>query len=119
MSTIDGSSVGGMADWSGMGRELVKDALAEMGKPGGMLPGSEAMQTLASQINQTTQMQVANLIGGDPLADRQTMGAAVVSQTLNTMNSDPITGAKDSNYSFQEQVLGAHAGLGSILNKNG
>ncbi|SKA77085.1 hypothetical protein SAMN02745704_00937 [Paucidesulfovibrio gracilis DSM 16080] len=119
MSGIEGSSAGGMADWSNVARALVKNPLVEMGKPGGLLPGSEAMQSLATQLSQGLQLKLANLTGGDPLADKQTMGAAVVTQTLNTMNSDPITGAKDPNMAFQEQVLGAHAGLGGIVNKNG
>jgi hypothetical protein len=108
-----------MMDWAGSGQELIRNSLQEMGRPGGMLPGSEAMTTLASKVDQGMEFNVQNLIGGSAPTDKQTFGAAVVSQTLNTMNSDPITGAKDANYSFQEQVLGAHAGLGSIVNKNG
>ncbi|MEF2144323.1 MAG: hypothetical protein V3573_02660 [Desulfovibrionaceae bacterium] len=57
--------------------------------------------------------------GAAPLADKQTMGAAVVSGTLDNMNTDPISGDTDPSYSFQKDVLGAFAGLGSIVNKNG
>ncbi|MGE4291358.1 MAG: hypothetical protein AB7E32_04015 [Desulfovibrio sp.] len=119
MSTIEGSGSGGMMNWSGTDQELIRNSLQEMGRPGGMLPDSEAMHSLAGKIDQTLETSVNNLIGGDALADKQTMGAAIVGQTLNTMNSDPVTGAKDPSIAFQEQVLGAHAGLGSIVNKNG
>ena len=44
--------------------------------------------------------------------DRQTFGAAVVSETLDLMNTDS-SGRMDSSYNFQKQVLGAFAGVGS------
>jgi hypothetical protein len=119
MSKIDGTGAGGMTDWSIIGQQLLKDPLREMGKPGGMLPGSKAMQSLADTISRGLELKLTNLTGSAPLADKQTMGAAVVAQTLNTLNTDPITGAKDPNMAFQEQVLGAHAGLGGIVNRNG
>ncbi|MBU1610254.1 MAG: hypothetical protein KKC99_00280 [Proteobacteria bacterium] len=49
-------------------------------------------------------------IGGSGM-DSKTFGAAVVSETLDTMNSGSDSGS--NSYDFQKQVLGAHAGLGS------
>lgn len=119
MSTIEGSGSGGMMGWSSISQGIIRDTLQELGAPGGMMQGSDALQTLASKNEQVLGLSVQDLVGGNVLGDAQTVGAAVVGQTLGNMNSDPITGAKDSNSAFQEQVLGAHAGLGILVNKNG
>ncbi len=39
--------------------------------------------------------------------DSETFGAAVVSKTLDYMNSDPMSSSMDQSYSFQKDVLSA------------
>ncbi len=48
------------------------------------------------------------------VTDKETFGAAVVSSTLEAMNTD-ASGKTDSDYDFQTKVLGAYAGSGTIV----
>ena len=51
--------------------------------------------------------------------DRQEFGARVVSQTMKTMNQMQAHRGADRDlggYRFQEEVLGAYAGIGATIN---
>lgn len=50
--------------------------------------------------------------------DKETFGASVVTSTLDAMNTD-MGGKTDSSFDFQNKVLGAHAGFGTILDTKG
>ena len=49
--------------------------------------------------------------------DSQTLGAQVVTSTLNKMNTDPVSGKLNSDFDFQNKVL-AGQGLGKNLNSS-
>lgn len=50
--------------------------------------------------------------------DKETFGASVVTSTLDNMNRSP-SGDMDASYDFQNKVLGAYAGAGTILDTKG
>lgn len=53
-------------------------------------------------------------------ADKQTFGAQVVSETLDVMNSDPMSASSNADYNFQKNVLSAvYTGTGTILDSMG
>ncbi len=90
---------------------------------GGMTPYDS--QTLGASVVTNT-LNMMNSQGPSmmsPMApmDKQTIGASVVTGTLNTMNygspsgmagADPVA----QSFDFNQQVLGAYAGTGSVLN---
>ncbi|MGE4506215.1 MAG: hypothetical protein AB7D51_12775 [Desulfovibrionaceae bacterium] len=120
MDGIDGIGGGGM-DGKTFGAAVVKETLDRMNTDagGGLNADYQFQNQVLGAYAGTGGADTVSLSGGlagqaGSAAGRETLGAAVVSDTLDRMNTDPM-GNVDKDYEFQKQVLAA----GAVVDRKG